>query len=376
MTALRRSLGSSLLLLCSACTDDGREAEATSFASLTFTDPGLDTDTGADTGTTDESGSTGDGDGDPSDTDDDPPFSCEPSPTTPTLALSSWQHPAAGLLAGQTVTLVVQSQNTNKADAPPLTATLVNSQGARTIDPVLPSGGAKPVWQLSLAGLALGDNCVEVRNGANVEYAVKIVGASPSPGVPRGDGVWKITRHHQWTCEEQPTYGNLLQVYVKDEFDSPVPGATVNLRWTDDASFPVPPDAAAQTWEAHGQPKTLTTDANGFAELFTPWGQGIRSPIDAKPSYVVFLVSVAGGASDVATEITTGWWETDEFGCKYCEQEAVNVYGHWSHTIEFKRDPAALQVCEVGTDHAGQAGCSAPHLFHDPLNASCVPVAP
>ena len=41
--------------------------------------------------------------------------------------------------------------------------------------------------------------------------------------------------------------------------------------------------------------------ADGRAELFTPWGEGVRSPIDGKPKLVVFLLSMDGGASDTAT---------------------------------------------------------------------------
>jgi hypothetical protein len=373
MTAFRLALVV-VLLTCSACGD--QSSETTTFGSgLTQSGSG-DGSSGSDTSTSASDDTTDTEDGsDTADTDDLPPFSCELPPLTPTLDLSSWTHPAAGHLAGQTITLVLQSQNTPKDQAPPLTTELVNRDGARIITEQALVGGAKPVWYISVADLALGENCIEVRNGADVEYAVKIIASDPSPGVPRGNGPWKVTTNHQWRCDEQPTFGNLLQVHVEDELGNPVANATVDLRWTDDTVYPVPPDDAAQSWEEHGQPKTLTTDENGFAELWTPWGQGVRSPIDGKPSYAVYLVSMADGASDFATEITTGIWETDDFGCNYCNTYAVNVYGHWSYTVKFKRDPAATQVCEVGTDHEGQQACSHQHVFHDPARPSCVPVA-
>jgi hypothetical protein len=374
MTTLRPSLALTVVLALpgAACSGDGEGRPSVTSGGLTSS---LESGSSGESGET--AGSSAGTTGDETTTTGEPePFSCELEPLSPSLALDAWTHPAAGHLAGQTVTLVLQSQNTSKDDAPPLTTELVNRFGTRNIDDALLVGGALPVWYISVADLALGDNCITVRNGGQVEYAVKVVAGDPAPGVPRGDGVWKVTTNHQWTCDEQPMWGNLLHVYVEDEFGAPVEGATVNLRWTDDTVYPVPPDDAAMSWEEHGQPKTLTTNAEGFADLWTPWGEGIRSPIDGKPGFVVFLVSMAGGASDTATEITTGLWEADDNGCNYCPQDAVNVYGHWSHTVVFRRDPNATQVCEVGTDHAGQASCSAAHFFHDPDAPSCVPVAP
>ena len=73
-------------------------------------------------------------------------------------------------------------------------------------------------------------------------------------------------------------------------------------------------------------------------------------------------------------ELTSGLWETTNAGCNYCGKYGVNVYGHWSYTVEFRRDTAAKQVCEVPTDHAGQKKCGARHLYHDPKHTSCRPV--
>ena len=87
---------------------------------------------------------------------------------------------------------------------------------------------------------------------------------------------------------------------------------------------------------------------------------------------LVFNVSVDGVASDVATEITTGWWEDDLMGCNYCSTATVNVWGHWSHTVEFRRDPTATEACVVESDHAGMAACGEPrHIHHHPDVRAC-----
>ena len=141
------------------------------------------------------------------------------------------------------------------------------------------------------------------------------------------------------------------------------------------SSFPVDPDKTATSWTAHQHPKSMTTGSDGKAELDTPWGMGIRCQVDSRPSAIIYLLSVKGGASDVATEITTSIWEHTRAGCNYCNKAGVNGFGTWSHTVVFKKDPNASQVCDVPSDHAGQKACPFDHLFHDPQHASCVPVA-
>ena len=303
------------------------------------------------------------------------PFACEPAAATPSLELHHWLHPSSPV-AGQTLTVVMQSQNTRPRNGPPLSAVLVNRDGMRRTNHYTRAGGDKATYHVSIAGLAAGENCVAIYNGDNVEVAFEIIAADPGAGVARGNGVWKVSANHQWTCDEQPTWGNLLHVRVVDEAGAPVEGATVGLRFTDDAIYPVPPDDGATNFAEHGQPKTMTTGSDGRAELVTPWGEGIRSPIDAKPSYLVFQVSIEGGASDVATEISTGIWETNNDGCNFCNRSAVNVYGHWSYTVEFQRDPTATEICDVPNDHAGQGACGPIHFFHEPDQRSCIPVAP
>lgn len=308
-------------------------------------------------------------------TDAAPPFTCTLPAATPSLEPAHWLHPAAPR-AGQALTVVMQSGNTAPADAPDITAELIHRDGSYTNDHYTRVGGQWALYYVSVGGLAPGENCVVVRTGDNVELALKVDASDPTPGVARGNGVWKVDVNHQWTCAEQPTFGNLLHVRVLDEQGDPVQGAVVNIHWTDDTQYPVPPDDTAMSWDEHAHPKSGTTGADGRVELFTPWGEGIRTPIDAKPGLINFLLSVDGGASDVATEITTGLWETNNEGCNYCSTYAVNVYGHWSYSVEFRRDPTATEVCDVPMDHAGQQACAYTHFFHDPARPSCVPVAP
>jgi len=301
-----------------------------------------------------------------------PPFSCEPLTASPTLEPTLSLHPLAPV-AGQTVTLSLHSGNTGAGQAPPLRARIVDRTGTREVDPTMIVGGPA-VYYFSIADLVEGEACLSVLRGDGVEVAQRLE-VAPAVPVARGAGVWKITRHHQWTCDEQPTFGNLLHVEVVDEHDAPVEGAVARLRFTDDAKFPIKPDTVAQTFADSQHPKSMTTGADGRAELVTPWGEGIRSPIDARPSLAVYQVDIAGGASDVATEISTGLWETDKSGCNFCNRYAVNVYGHWSYTIRFQRDPSATEVCDVPTDHAGHGSCAIEHFYHDPARPSCHPVA-
>lgn len=113
----------------------------------------------------------------------------------------------------------------------------------------------------------------------------------------------------------------------------------------------------------------MTTDGDGQFHGYNYW------PINEN-GYMVFLLSVDGCASEVATEITTGWWETDNDGCRFCDSGAHpnrNVWGHWSYTVDFQVDPAATEACVVPNDHAGQVGCTIEHIHHDPSHMDCWP---
>jgi hypothetical protein len=302
------------------------------------------------------------------------PFTCEIPAASPTLDPVNWQHPLAPR-AGQTFTLALQSQNTKGRNAPDLTAEITDRNGTRSIGQSMVIGDARALYYFSFGALARGENCIAIKNGDNVEAAYKIV-AEESPAEERGDGVWKIRVNHQWTCQEQPEWGNLLTVKTFDESGAPVGGVPIQLSWTDDTVYPVAPDDTAMSFAEHGQPKMMTTNEAGVAELLTPWGTGIRSPVDSKPGYVVFNVAVASGVSDVATEISTGIWENDPNGCDFCAADLRNTYGHWSYTVEFQRSSTAEEVCEVGIDHAGQQGCMVQHFYHEPDRPSCWRVAP
>ena len=306
-------------------------------------------------------------------------FRCNLPRATPQIATKYWIHPK-NPYAGQTLTLSIQSSKYPVDKAPPIEIELINRNGKRRSKYYSVVGG-KTLYYISIAHLAVGENCVIVRRQSdrNVEVALKVMGRDPGKGIPRGNGVWKIVRNHQWTCSEQPTNGNFLIVKVRDENGRPMKGVTVKIDWTDDTVFPIAPKNE-NAKRIH--PRTMVTDSNGRAEFFyKPTMRGIRSPIDSKPGWLVYQISIAGGASDVATEITTGIWESvrqpNGSVCNYCNRRAVNVYGHWSYTIEFRRDPKAREVCDVPIDHAGQKRCRYyPHAYHEPGQKSCVPVRP
>ncbi|MBN1770919.1 MAG: hypothetical protein JXB32_06660, partial [Deltaproteobacteria bacterium] len=89
-----------------------------------------------------------------------------------------------------------------------------------------------------------------------------------------------------------------------------------------------------------------------------------------------FHERVADAPGDTAIEIYTGIWEDQDDGaggrCNYCSTYAENVWGHWSYTITFQRTPGATELCEVPTDHAGQAACSP--LLHWEEPGACTPL--
>lgn len=159
---------------------------------------------------------------------------------------------------------------------------------------------------------------------------VALVGcvATPSTGDPFGmgdgsglgtsEGEASSSANHQWTCDEQPV------------------------------------------------PDQIVTGPDGHAMLYDYW------PISDN-GLLVLEVSVAGLASDIATEITTGWWETSPSECHYCDTPTVNVWGHWSYTLEFQRDPSATEICRVENDHVGMAACAEEprHIHHHPDVRAC-----
>ncbi len=150
-------------------------------------------------------------------------------------------------------------------------------------------------------------------------------------------------------------------------------GAVVRLDWPATTARPIKNDTSPP--EPSVIPPAMTTGGDGTVDLMTSIGDGDRFPTNEN-GYMVFNLSIDGCASDVATEITTGWWETNVEGCRYCPADSGprNVWGHWSHTVTFRLDPNAPSACVVPSDHAGQQACTPPHIHHDPEHAACFDV--
>lgn len=289
-------------------------------------------------------------------------FPCSPATAQPTMGTKLLFDPSAAH-PGDTLSVLAKTTNgTKAANAPKMTLEIVTAAGAKTHDALLVTNVAPDDsgWYFAQAQLPLGDVCVTAIVNGKPEASGKLT-VTPRPAGPAGKGVYKVITHHQFTCQEQPDWGNELHVEVRDENGKGVPGATV------DFFLPDTTDAATiKNASQHAVPKSVTTDASGKYDDYFWWpssGNGL----------LVLKVAVAGAPSDVATEITSGWWETDAKGCKYCPGSSpINVYGHWSHRIVFQRDPAATQACLVPSDHAGMGnGCAVMHAYHEPGATSC-----
>ena len=360
-----------IAVLAGACTvgnpaNDGfATGPATTLAPTgTGDDPG-DDDDDTTTGTGDDPGDDDDDSGDASSDGDDgstgeplPPFACTvdalPSPVLAGQVIFDPADPHPG----DTVTVIVRATNgLSRTDAPPMTLEVEHGGGAPQLAPQTIEGG-DALYYYAVPDVGLGDLCVTgVIDGAP-EVAAKVT-VTPRLAGPGGD-VYKITANHMWTCDEQPNNGNELHVYVRDENGQPLEGVTVDVALAD-ATDP----GSIYNGDAEALPGSLVTGADGHANTFNYW------PI-SDHGLLVFNVSVADGPSDIATEITTGWWEDDLMGCSYCGTPTVNVWGHWSYTVEFQRTPDANEVCVVPNDHAGMSACGEPrHIHHDPNATWC-----
>jgi len=288
------------------------------------------------------------------------PYACDVQPAdSPVLAAQVWFDPIDPH-PGDTLTVVVKSGNgLGHGDAPPMQLDVEHGGGSAVLEPTMRAGG-DALYYYAIPDVAQGDVCVLGRIAGAPEMAAKITVTERPPSPPVDAGVFKVTTNHQWTCDEQPDFGNELHVWVRDENGSPLPDVVVRVDPVESA------DLDSLYNEDSPLPETIVTGADGHALMYVYW------PI-TDHGFFVMDVSVDGAASDVATEITTGWWEDDGLGCRYCPPDRpVNVWGHWSHTIEFQRDPGAAELCRVPTDHAGQAACGAPgHLHHAQDVASC-----
>lgn len=297
--------------------------------------------------------------GESSSTGEVPPFQCTPeAASSPVLAADVWFDPAQPH-PGDTVNVIVRAGNgLASADAPPMQLQAQHGGGTTMLDPTMRAGGAA-LYYYAIADVPLGDVCVLGLIDGAPEVSASVT-VTPRPPARAGD-VFKVIENHQWTCDEQPDFGNELHLWVRDEDGVGIPGATIRVAPADSTDV-----ATIYNGDSSTIPTTLVTDGDGYVKEYDYW------PI-SDHGLLVLELSVDGAASDIATEITTGWWETDDDGCRYCDAASPkNVWGHWSHSVVFQRDPSATELCRVPVDHAGQAACGPPgHVLHDPDHVAC-----
>lgn len=314
----------------------------------------------AQTSTGSTEGASGDESSGDSGTEPLPPFACDAvlgdSPVLDGLVLFDPAQPHPG----DTLNVIVRATNgLGRADAPPLSLEVTRREGVETLVPQATEGG-QVLYYFSIPDVSEGDVCVRGLIDGATERGSKITVTPRPPGPPVDGGVFKVVANHMWTCAEQPSFGNELHVWVRDENGQGLSGVPVALR-------PVDSTDPGSIYNGDGEPlpAQIVTGADGHAMAFNYW------PISDN-GLLVFNVAVDGVASDVATEITTGWWEDDGMGCNYCNTPTVNVWGHWSYTVEFQRDPSATEACVVANDHAGMAACGEPrHIHHHPDVQAC-----
>lgn len=291
-----------------------------------------------------------------------PPFTCDPLPANGELLDAIVLFDPAAPHPGDTLTVIVRATNgLGKSEAPPLQLEVKDHDGVRLVDPQTVEGG-EVLYYFALPDVALGDICLRglVNGVTEASASITVTPRPPSPPREQG-GVFKVVENHMWTCEEQPDWGNELHVFVRDEQGQPLAGRVVEVRLADSTD----PGSIYNAGE-QPVPTELVTDDNGHAALFNYW------PISDN-GLLVLKLAVAGVASDIATEITTGWWE-DFNGCRFCDQPLRNVWGHWSHTVTFQRTQGVDGACRVPTDHAGMnpGKCGAPrHIHHAPGATDC-----
>ena len=291
-----------------------------------------------------------------------PPFHCDAAAATSPLLAGTFLFDPKDPHPGDTVTVLVRSAKFSEANAPAMTLDATSSTGTSTEKITITSGGAGVTYYFALADVPLGDMCLLTHIKGAPELAGKITVTARPPPAPSPQGVYKVQSNHQFTCQEQVPWGNELHVAVLDAQGKGVPGAVVNVRLPDTTDLTSIKNAATKP-----VPKTLTMDGSGKYDDYFWWPSNGNG-------YTIFDLSVQGSASDVATEISSGWWETDATGCRYCDpSQPINVYGHWSHRIVFKLDSGTNQACLVPSDHAGMAACSATHghAYHHPTHQAC-----
>lgn len=316
-----------------------------------------DADSGSETGAEPDTGSE-ESTGEPV-----PPFECEPvaadSPVLDGLVLFDPAQPHPG----DTLTVIVRATNgLSRTDAPSMELEVTSADGVQTL-PAQAKEGGQVLYYFAVPQVPAGDLCLRGLIDGATEIGAAIEVTPRPPGPPVDGGIFKVTANHMWTCDEQPGFGNELHVWVRDENGQGMEGVAVALRPADSTD-----PGSIYNGDAEALPEQIVTGSDGHAMAFNYW------PISDN-GLLVFNVSVDGVASDVATEITTGWWEDDLMGCNYCNTATINTWGHWSYTVEFQRDPGATEVCMVDNDHAGMSACGEPrHIHHHPdLRACWVP---
>ncbi len=293
-------------------------------------------------------------------TDAAPPFTCEPEPaTSPVLDAELLLDPAEPH-EGDTVTVLVRSRRLDRNEAPDMILQVMGPDRNDWLQAARRSGG-RALYYYYIPNVVPGEYCVLglIQGTAEISGKFEVTPRPPGPARCQG-GVFKVISNHQWTCQEQPEWGNEIHIRTLDADGNPLPGVTIHVGWVDTARRPFYNEE-----NVGPPPEQVTTDDNGEFRGYDYW------PI-SRTGELVFRLWVEGCASDVATEITTGWWQTDDSGCEYCPNSGTrNKWGHWSHTIVFQLDPTADRACIVPSDHAGQQRCDYDHLFHDPSVQTC-----
>jgi hypothetical protein len=270
-----------------------------------------------------------------------PPPACTPLPGSPyTLALRPAEPWAGG------------SVRVSAVGPDPLTNVGVALEPSGPAASWLGVDGTGPyTWSWSFAPLAAGDFCVvfSADPAATVYQRAPLHVAPAPPPSP----AFQVATNHQWTCDEEYTWAINVDTTVLDETGAPLPDVRVLVEHD-----------ACETAVDNPPPSEVVTGADGTVrwENYNP--------------RCFFRERIADAPSDTAVEIYTGIWEDQDDGaggrCNYCSTYAENVWGHWSYSIVFRRNPAAAELCEVATDHAGQARCSPTLHWLEP--AACTPL--
>jgi hypothetical protein len=292
-----------------------------------------------------------------------PPFTCNQVPTSSPVLDGIVALDPADPHPGDTVTVIVRSQVLDRHEAPPMVLEETSQAGVRTWNTNHMAGG-RALYYYAVPNVELGDHCLLGKiSGADEISARFTVTPRPAPPPRCNGGIFKVTVNHLWTCNEQPEWGNEIWIYTYDENGSPMPNVTIRIAWPDTTLRPIYNDTDPPN--PSNIPETVQTDGSGLYHGYNYWPTN-------QNGYMVFNLHVDGCASDVATEITTGWWETDNYGCRFCNLSNRNSWGHWSHTVEFHLDTSATQACVIPSDHAGhESGCAQEHIHHDPNYTAC-----